>query len=98
LCNYFKRTIKNYSKRAEPLRRLLSKDSKFEWTDAQESTLNDLNHALCNPPTLGFPSRDKSLRLTLGGSASGLGYILYNVNPDGTETILHFGAKATTKG
>ena len=98
LCNYFKRTIKNYSKRAEPLRRLLSKDSKFEWTDAQESSFNDLKHALCNPPTLGFPSRDKPLRLTLDGSASGLGYILSNVNPDGTETILHFGARATTKG
>ena len=97
LCNYFRRTIKNYSKRAEPLRRLLSSDSKFEWTDAQESSFNDLKYALCNPPILGFPSREKPLRLTLDGSANGLGYILSNVNADGTETVLHYGARATTK-
>ena len=42
-------------------------------------------------------SVDKPLRLTLDGSANGLGYILSNVNPDGTETILHCGARATTK-
>ena len=97
LCNFYRRTIKNYSKRAEPLRRLLAKDSNFEWTDEQESSFNDLKHALCNPPTLGFPSREKPLRLTLDGSANGLGYILSNVNTDGTETVLHFGARATTK-
>ena len=34
--------------------------------DAQESILNDLKHALCNPPTLGFPSREKTTQIDLG--------------------------------
>jgi len=97
LCAYFRRTIRNYSKRAEPLRRLLIKDAPFVWTDEQEQAFCDLKNALCNPPVLGFPDRNKPMRLTLDGCATGLGYILSNVNDDGTETVLHYGARATTK-
>jgi len=37
------------------------------------------------------------MRLTLDASANRLGYILSNVNEDGTKTVLHYGARATTK-
>ena len=97
LCNYFRRTIRNYSKRAEPLRRLLMTGANFVWSDDQEQAFCDLKNALCNPPVLGFPDRNKPMRLTLDGCATGLGYILSNVNSDGSETVLHYGARATTK-
>ena len=97
LCNYYRRTIRSYSKRAEPLRRLLIKDTPFVWTDEQERAFCDLKQALCNPPVLGFPDRNKPMRLTLDGSQSGLSYTLSNLNEDGTETVLHYGARATTK-
>ena len=97
LSAYYRRMICNYSKRAEPLRRLLAKDAIFTWTEIQEHAFQDLKEALCNPPILGFPDRSKPMRLTLDGCMTGLGYILSNLNPDGTETVLHFGARATTK-
>ena len=97
LCSYFRRTIRNYSKRAEPLRRLLIKDTPFVWTDEQQRAFCDLKNELCNPPTLGFPDRNKPMRLTLDSCSTGLGCILSNINDDGTETVLHYGARATTK-
>ena len=46
---------------------------------------------------LDFLVEKKPLRLTLDGSTSGISYILSNINADGTETVLHFGARETTK-
>jgi len=97
LTNFYRRLIRNYSKRAAPLRQLLGKDVKFVWGEAQEAAFCDLRDALCRPPILGFPDRNKPLRLTLDACATGLGYVLLNINADGTETVLHYGARATTR-
>ena len=97
LTNFYRRLIRNYSKRAAPLRQLLCKDAKFVWGEAQEAAFCDLRDALCRPPILGFPNRNKPLRLTLDACATGLGYVLSNINADGTETVLHYGARATTR-
>jgi len=97
LTNFYRRLIRNYSKRAAPLRQLLGKDAKFMWGEAQETAFCDLRDALCRPPILGFPDRNKPLRSTLDACATGLGYVLSNINSDGTETVLHYGARATTR-
>ena len=97
IANYFKRLIKNYSKRSAPLRELLVKDKVFEWTDAQEQSFCDIRDALCAAPVLGYPDRDKPLRVILDACATGLGYILVNVNSDGSETALFFGGRSTTR-
>ena len=52
---------------------------------------------LCSSPVLGFHDRNKPFRLILDGAATGLSYILSNVNENGSETVLHYGARATTK-
>jgi len=42
------------------------------------------------------PRPNKPLRLTLRASSTGLYYVLSNLNADGTETVLHYRARATT--
>ena len=59
IANYFRRLIKNYSKRSAPLRELLSKDVPFNWTDRQEDSFCDIRDALCSAPVLGYPDRSK---------------------------------------
>ena len=97
LTNFYRRLIRNYSKRAAPLRQLLGQNVKFVWGEAQETAFCDLRDALCRPPILGFPDRNKPLRLTLDACATGLSYVLSNINADATETVLHYGARATTR-
>jgi len=97
LTNFYRRLIRDYSKRAAPLRDLLCKNTEFILTDRQEKAFCDLRDALCSPPVLGFPDRNKPFRLTLDASRCGLSYILSNVNKNGSETVIHYGARATTK-
>ena len=97
ISNYFRRLIKNYSKRSAPLRELMSKDSIFELTDRQEASFCDIRDALCSPPVLGYPDRNKPLRVILDAASTGLGYILTNVNNDGSETPLYYGECSTAR-
>jgi len=96
IANYFRRLIMNYIKRSAPLRELLAKDTPFNWTDRQNS-FRDIRDALCSPPVLGYPDRSKPLRIILDACATGLGYILVNVNKDGSETPLFYGGRSTTR-
>ena len=48
IANYFRRLIKNYSKRSAPLRELMSKDAPFNWTDRQENSFCDIRDTLCS--------------------------------------------------
>jgi len=53
----------------------MAKDKGFEWTDRQESSFCDIRDALCSPPVLGYPDRNKPLRVILDAASTGLGYI-----------------------
>jgi len=57
IANYFKRLIRDYSKRSAPLRRLIAKDAPFEGTDAHERSFCDIRDTLCSAPVLGYPDR-----------------------------------------
>ena len=46
---------------------------------------------------LGYPDRSKPLRIVLDACATDLGYILVNVNEDGSETPLFYGGQSTTR-
>jgi len=39
---------------------LMSKDAILKWTDRQEASFCDIREALCSPPVLGYPDRNKA--------------------------------------
>ena len=90
IATYFRHLIRNYSQQSAPLRELMAKDSLFAWSDRQEQSFCDIRDTLCSAPALGYPNRNKPLRVILDACATGLGYILVNVNEDGTETPLFY--------
>jgi len=49
------------------------------------------------PPVLGYPGRNKPMRVILDASSTGLGYILSNINEDGSETSLYYGGRSITR-
>jgi len=65
IAQYFKKLLKNYSQRTEPLHRLLEKDVEFVWTDKQECSFCDIRDALCSAPVLGYPDESKPMRIIL---------------------------------
>jgi len=69
----------------------MAKDAIFEWIDRQEASFCDIWDALCSPPVLGYPDRNKPIRVILDAASTDLGYILTNVNEDGSETPLYYG-------
>ncbi len=55
LAGYYRLIIRNFAAIANPLTKLLKKDTPFEWSKTQESSFNQLKEALTRAPILLFP-------------------------------------------
>ncbi|CAG2212900.1 unnamed protein product [Mytilus edulis] len=97
LFNWFRKFIPNYSALVFPLTRLLKKEQIFTWRSEQETAFEGLEHKLVNSDILSFPKFDLTFRLSVDTSARGIGYMLYQLDPD-DETqkprIIRFGSKS----
>ncbi|GFT98721.1 retrovirus-related Pol polyprotein from transposon 17.6 [Trichonephila clavipes] len=60
-CNFYRRYIKNFAKRALPLTNLLRKDTPFEWTSETQEVFDDIKKAILNPPVLALPDQNAEL-------------------------------------
>lgn len=76
LANYYRRFIKDFSKIAAPLNKLLRKDQKFVWTDICEQAFETLKAALVCAPTLAFPDFKETFQLFTDASNEGIGATL----------------------
>jgi len=76
MISYYRRFVPNCSWIASPLYKLLKKDAKFVWTEAQENAFQRLKSKLINRPILQYPDFSKEFILTTDASNSGLGAVL----------------------
>ncbi|GFX22043.1 retrovirus-related Pol polyprotein from transposon 17.6 [Trichonephila clavipes] len=58
-CNFYRRYIKNFAKRALPLTNLLRKDTPFEWTSETQEAFEDIKKTILNPLVLALPDPQK---------------------------------------
>ncbi|GFX65780.1 retrovirus-related Pol polyprotein from transposon 17.6 [Trichonephila clavipes] len=63
-CNFYRRYIKNFAKRALLLTNLLRKDTPFEWTSETQEAFDDIKKAILNPPVLALPYPNAELQIT----------------------------------
>ena len=80
-----------------PLTRLLKKNQYFNWTIEQQTAFEDLKQRLTSALFLSFPNYDITFRLSVDNSSRGIGYMLYQIDPDDTEQkphIIRYGSKA----
>ncbi|GFW15534.1 retrovirus-related Pol polyprotein from transposon 412 [Trichonephila clavipes] len=75
-CNFYRRYIKNFAKRALPLTNLLRKDTPFEWTSETQEAFDDIKEAILNPPVLALPDPNAELQITTDASSRGIGAVL----------------------
>jgi hypothetical protein len=97
LANYYRRFVMGFSIITGPLRKLLSKDTPFVWTDECEKAFNDLKTALTTAPVLALPQLDKPYILTTDACQSGLAYIPSQKDAEGREHVICYGgARSST--
>ena len=65
--------IPNFSKKAEPLTKLLRGKEPFVWSEDQQLAFDELKSCLLAPPILRFPSFDKPFFIATDASDTGLG-------------------------
>jgi len=73
ISNHFRRLIKNYSQRSTPLHELMARHQTFEWTARQDSSFCHIRDALCSPPVLDYPDRNKRIRVILDAASTCMG-------------------------
>ena len=102
---YYRSFVKNFSKIAEPLRRLLvsGPDKKrkqhprpsFTWTNECQRAFETLISRLTSSPILGYPNFELPFILHIDASGEGLGAALYQTNNDKLHVIA-YGSRALT--
>ena len=101
LVGYFRRSIPNFSKLANPLYSLLKSDPEKKereliWKQEHQEALDQLLHHLTVPPLLAYPDFNNSFILHTDASTKGLGCTLYQ-EQEGKLRILGFGSRTLLK-
>ncbi|GFX28704.1 retrovirus-related Pol polyprotein from transposon 17.6 [Trichonephila clavipes] len=92
-CNFYRRYIKNFAKRALPLMNLLRKDTPFEWTSETQEAFDDIKKAILNSPVLALPDQNAELQITTDASSRGIGAVLEQKYPNSEVKPLYFFSK-----
>ena len=97
LANYYRRFVKDFATIAKPLYRLTEKTCKFEWTDACQTSFEELRRRLVTTPILAFPDYTQQFTLDTDASDTGIGAVLSQVQPDGSERVIAYASRLLTK-
>jgi len=95
MVSYYRRFIPNCSRIASPLYKLLKKDAKFVWTEAQENAFQHLKSKLISRPILQYADFSKEFILTTDTSNSGLGAVL-SQGPVGKDLPVAYASRSLT--
>ncbi|KAK2703677.1 hypothetical protein QYM36_017973 [Artemia franciscana] len=97
LLSYFWRYVQNYAAIAKPLTDLLKKSGNFEWPPAAVEALSRLKQELLKAPVLELPNLSHDFCLQTDTSSVGIGAVLFNINPNGKESIVQYASRALTE-
>jgi hypothetical protein len=76
LAGYYRRFIKDFSKIAKPMTKLLEKDKAFEWIAKCQANFEELRKRLTSAPVLVLPNLTKKFNIYCDASRCGLGCVL----------------------
>jgi hypothetical protein len=76
LAGYYRHIIKDFSKIAKPMTRLLEKNKYFDWTEECQASFEELKKQLTLAPVLILPDITKMFDIYCDASQQGLGCVL----------------------
>jgi hypothetical protein len=76
LAGYYRQFIKDFSKIAKPMMKLLKKNKAFEWIAECQASFEELKKCLTSAPMLALPDLTQKFDIYCEASRRGLGYVL----------------------
>ncbi|GMF52614.1 unnamed protein product [Phytophthora fragariaefolia] len=95
LAGYYRKFIAAFGSIVEPLTRLLKKDVKWQWSEAQEFAFERVKMLLTTRPLLLYPNFELPFRLVTDASKMGLGACLMQDQGHGWQPIA-YGSKVNS--
>ena len=94
LCNYYRRFVKDYSKIAAPLVKLLSKENakSFSWNSSSQDAFEELKSRLVSPPILAYPDFKQPFLLHTDASDAVISQV-----QEGTERVIAYWSRKLQK-
>jgi hypothetical protein len=96
MTSYYRRFIRNYAHIADPLTKLLQKDTVYKWNSACQQAFDTLKDKLKSPPILAYPDFKEPFILHTDASAIGLGVILSQIIK-GNEVVIAYASRTVSK-
>ena len=93
LCGYYRSFVKDFSRIAEPLFKLLKKQAEFRWSDEQTTAFNQLKDKLTHAPCLAYPNFSKKFIICTDASMKGLGAVLMQHDKRGKLQPIAFASR-----
>jgi transposase InsO family protein len=90
MAQYYRQTIPDFAKTAEPLVRLTRKNSRFEWTAEQNDSFEKLKLQLISPRVMAHPRIGVPYKLYTDSSDYAVGAILCQVDDQGVERVIQY--------
>ena len=81
--NFYRRSIKDFAKKASLLHKLLRKETEWKWTPDHQNVFESLKQTFCEEPTLVYPDSTKRLRVEADASGFATGAVLSMLCDDG---------------
>ncbi|XP_071845114.1 uncharacterized protein [Apostichopus japonicus] len=85
MARYYRRFCRNFSDVAAPLTNLLSKSTKFVWTESCQNAFDKIKAILMSSPVLRAPNFSKQFTLATDASDFGVGAVLLQVDDHGVD-------------
>jgi hypothetical protein len=92
---YYRRFIKDYARIADPLTRLLKKDTMYKWNEDCQSAFEALKEKLQSLPILAS-NFNKQFILHTDASVLGLGIVLSQIQ-EGKEVVIAYASRTVSK-
>jgi len=93
LCNYYRKFVKGFARRASPLTELLRKGEEFNWTNRHQRAFEDLREQLTTEPILIYPDWEKPFILSTDASTFAVGAILSQLDKQGNERVIAYASR-----
>jgi hypothetical protein len=97
LASYYRKFVKNFSSIAEPLNRLMKKNTPYIWGKDQVEAFEHLKTCLMTPPILAYPNFEKPFILYTDASTFALGAILSQKDDDKKEHVIAYASRTLNK-
>ncbi|UYV72237.1 hypothetical protein LAZ67_9002287, partial [Cordylochernes scorpioides] len=97
LTNFFRRFVKDFARKAEPLSRLTKKGLQFEWKEEQRRSFGGLRKDLVEYPVLAHYNPELKTEVHCDASAEGLAGMVLQMDEDGKWRLVYCVSKKTTE-